>query len=484
MFLNRAGSGSNQGQSSRSPLGPSSPSLQSERLLRTIVITGSAVLAGTGHAWATDLAPAADAHVNSARTTTNYGTLSNLNVGNGFTSFIRFDLSTLPFGTTADQVSKATLRLYVNRVVTGGTVNLSLVNAAWNESTVTYANGPASSGLESGLQVVSAGQFVTIDVTNVVKQWVSSPSTNYGLALGSSGANVLFDSKENDATSHGPLIDVVLASQGAAGATGATGPTGPAGPTGPQGVSGSPGATGATGPAGPGGSGSVGPTGAQGQQGPTGPQGPQGTSGSQGPAGATGAQGPAGSTGPQGLVGATGAQGPQGPVGTSGPQGSVGPAGAAGAIAFAANIDVSGYSGSSGGVDQRAFPIGSSYIYAYGSEVPSTEDNVLPVPTSCVASNWTVNAAGGDIPNGSTGTISLVVASPTGATQGIISYSGLTYSTALSCSVTFLNGRFVGCTAGGATASLTAGSVIGVRVQLSRTPQYNDAAILTSFVCR
>jgi hypothetical protein len=69
----------------------------------------------TRAAYATDAVLTGDASVNSARATTNYGSLSNLYVGNGYTSFLQFDLSVLPSGTTAAQVSKATLRLYVNR---------------------------------------------------------------------------------------------------------------------------------------------------------------------------------------------------------------------------------------------------------------------------------------------------------------------------------------------------------------------------------
>ncbi len=52
----------------------------------------------------------ADAHVNSARPGVNSGAISNLNVGGGYTSLLQFDLSPLPAGTTAAQVSRATLR--------------------------------------------------------------------------------------------------------------------------------------------------------------------------------------------------------------------------------------------------------------------------------------------------------------------------------------------------------------------------------------
>ena len=112
--------------------------------------------------------------------------------------------------------------------------------------------------------VGQAGAFVAVDVTSLVQGWVSSPATNFGLALSAGTAMVQFDSKENDLTAHAPTLDVELVDAGPAGATG---------PAGPQGL---PGATGATGP--------------QGIPGTTGPQGQL-----------PGATGATGATGPQGL---------------------------------------------------------------------------------------------------------------------------------------------------------------------------------------
>src|SRR5271170_7502063 len=75
-------------------------------------------------AFAVEATLVADAHVNSARPTVNSGTISNLNVGGGYTALLEFDLSTLPVGTTAAQVSRATLRLYCNRMDTAGLVSV------------------------------------------------------------------------------------------------------------------------------------------------------------------------------------------------------------------------------------------------------------------------------------------------------------------------------------------------------------------------
>src|SRR5882672_9685269 len=210
-------------------------------------------------AFAVEATLVADAHVNSARPAVNSGSISNLSVGGGYTSLLQFDLSTLPAGTTAAQVSRATLRLYCNRMDTSGLVSVQPVSGAWGEYSVTYASLPS---LGSAAQIVSVGQagtYVAVDVTALVQGWVTAPATNHGLALTAGTAVVQFDSKENDLTGHAAVLDVALASGGSGGSGGIVGPTGPAGPQGPAGPKGD---TGATGPAGP-----------------PGPQGPQGMSG-------------------------------------------------------------------------------------------------------------------------------------------------------------------------------------------------------------
>jgi hypothetical protein len=84
--------------------------------IRSVLSAFLAALLATSAAHATDVALTGDAHVNSTRSTTNFGTLANLYIGNGNTTLLQFDLSTLPTGLTASQVSRATLTVFVNRV--------------------------------------------------------------------------------------------------------------------------------------------------------------------------------------------------------------------------------------------------------------------------------------------------------------------------------------------------------------------------------
>jgi hypothetical protein len=304
---------------------------------------------------ATEVALTGDAHVNLLRSTTNFGTLANLYVGNGSTSLLQFDLSTLPSGLTAGQVSRATLTVFVNRVNTGGTVSLSPVTSAWSEAAVTYATIPSFGASINNFTATTAGQYVTLDVTSLVQSWVTAPATNLGIALGSTAANVLLDSKENDETGHAAKLDITITSSGATGATGATGAAGVQGIQGFQGLQGATGAQGLQGIQGTTGSvgatgttGSIGLTGTTGATGLVGATGIQGTTGATGIAGVTGATGAIGATGIQGNTGATGTTGAIGTTGSTGATGLTGATGAIGATGVTGNVGATGSTGATG----------------------------------------------------------------------------------------------------------------------------------------
>ena len=297
-----------------------------------------------------------DTYVSSTNPTINFGTVANVNVGGGSRGLFQFDLSTLPPGTTASEVAKATLTLYVNRVGVAGAVDISQVTSAWGEYTATFNSPPSvSAGVEASVPVSAGGTYISVDLTNLVKTWISTPALNDGISVaasvGAPGTTIFLDSKESTSTSHPATLVITLANfgpQGPAGVTGPTGPTGSAGANGATGPTGAAGANGATGPTGTAGAnGATGPTGAAGANGATGPTGAAGANGATGPTGVAGANG---ATGPTGLTGAAGAIGPTGPAGTNGingsngaagptgPTGATGPAGAAGAGTFMTGV--------------------------------------------------------------------------------------------------------------------------------------------------
>jgi len=123
-------------------------------------------------------------------------------------ALLKFDLSTLPTGTASTNILKATLVLYVNTLTRSGTFDVASVGGMWNERTVTWATAPALIQIESAGVVTVPDQFVTVDLTELVRNWVDGTITNNGIAIipNASTIDVLFDSKENTGTSHQPQL--------------------------------------------------------------------------------------------------------------------------------------------------------------------------------------------------------------------------------------------------------------------------------------
>lgn len=215
-----------------------------------------------GSATGVTLPVQADAYVTASFPVSNFGSVGTMNVaggGTGARALLLFQPGmSLPGGTTAANISKATLVLFVNKVNTAGAIDVNAAAGPWSESGVNQSNAPSIANLAAANVPVSTATVpLAIDVTAVVKDWVSGTLANNGFVVsasaGSPSTSVMFDTKENSATSRPAILDIVLGG----GAPGPTGPTGPAGPSGAQGPTGSPGLAGpqgATGPTGPGGS--------------------------------------------------------------------------------------------------------------------------------------------------------------------------------------------------------------------------------------
>jgi len=305
-------------------------------------------------AGAVEIVPADDAHVEIGSTGTN-GAKEFLAVKNGkFITYIRVNLAQLPAGVTSDNVSQAKLKLFVNKVNTSGSFGVRYVlPGAWTEGGINANNAPGFSPalVDPPLQTVSAAgtfnEYIVIDVTSMVKDWLNGTVANNGFGLTPQGTvDIEFDSKEKTATSHDPRLEVTLVSFGPAGPTGDTGPTGPTGETGPTGPTGETGPTGPTGEIG--GTGPTGETGPTGPTGETGPTGPTGETGPTGPTGETGPTGPTGETGPTGPTGEMGPTGPTGQAGATGETGAIGPTGPTGSMGLPGGTGPTGPTGSTG----------------------------------------------------------------------------------------------------------------------------------------
>ena len=174
------------------------------------------------------LTPSADAYIDTASPSTNYGTSPVLDVESSQATYIRFNLSSIPTGYTGADVTKATLRLYVNAVTTAGNFNVDYVNSAWSESTIAAGNAPPpGSTIVAGVSLITAdtNQYVLVDITSAVQAWLNGTEPSDGIALVSNSLlSASFDSKESTTTSHPPELDIVFTEGG--GVTGVLTPSG------------------------------------------------------------------------------------------------------------------------------------------------------------------------------------------------------------------------------------------------------------------
>lgn len=202
----------------------------------------------------------------------NYSSSIALVVGPGSNTYLQFSFAGLPVSMNGSNVSAANVVVYVDAVLTSGTMDVYAINAPWSATTINYNNAPALGTKILSAVPVSTTGYVSLNVTSTVQAWLNGAQANYGIALvPTSGSSILasIDSSSNILTSHPVQLNLVLVSagpQGPTGATGATGATGPMGPQGPQGATGAAGTTGVVGPQGP-----AGPQGQAGLGAPTTP---------------------------------------------------------------------------------------------------------------------------------------------------------------------------------------------------------------------
>lgn len=161
------------------------------------------------------LAVEADAYVNSQDVTGQFGAAGFLAVADGGAlearSFVRFDLSSLPGDMEGTDVEKAFLRLWVNNVITEGSVDAHILAESWLELGIDFVNQPLFLPTSTGSEPIVASdkdRFISIDVTSSIRSWIDGSEPNHGLVLlaGQAGTKVVFDSKENTETAREPTL--------------------------------------------------------------------------------------------------------------------------------------------------------------------------------------------------------------------------------------------------------------------------------------
>ncbi|MCH7922625.1 MAG: DNRLRE domain-containing protein [Nitrospinae bacterium] len=149
-----------------------------------------------------------DTYVKANQPGKNFGDKTSMKVRDGNTrdGYAIFDLSVL--GTDEDDIDTATLRIWIRRVISAGTIDVCRVDTGdgpWSETVLTFA-GTSGFTLFACKEVTIAagdkGTWKLVDITDFVKGWLASDFPNHGIALIATGTSIQVDSKESQSTSH------------------------------------------------------------------------------------------------------------------------------------------------------------------------------------------------------------------------------------------------------------------------------------------
>ena len=164
---------------------------------------------------AADARLAADAYISTNSPNGNFGGAASVHIGGpgARRALLRFDLSTLPPGSTGASVARANLVIFADQAGTGSTFNVVRLNSPWAEGTVSNNSVPIFGTAEVTAVPLSAdSSFAAVDVTALVKAWLNGTLANNGLALvpNAAGSQIDLDSRENSTTGHYARLDIIL----------------------------------------------------------------------------------------------------------------------------------------------------------------------------------------------------------------------------------------------------------------------------------
>lgn len=141
------------------------------------------------------VSPSDNAYIYSLNSDTNFGSSALLFTGTEnelsykYRTLFKFDLSGLiPPGNT---VTSASLELFVYRkdkpdsLLSPQSVTVSTNSSDFSQDTVTWNNAPEVAATPYSINVTDADvdNYISIDITNVVIDWINIPSRNYGITL-------------------------------------------------------------------------------------------------------------------------------------------------------------------------------------------------------------------------------------------------------------------------------------------------------------
>jgi hypothetical protein len=175
----------------------------------TSTLLAGALLCASG-AWAdtVELPLTDDAWIDGYNPTWNYGDAGEILVTKWGPRYglVRFDAASL----AGQDISEATLTLYLSSLYQSGTFSVYPINSAWSEGSVTWASQPPAEAVATAivdLTTADAGGLVTIDVTAAVQRWADGSLADAGfLIMTSNGVRAFFDAKEMTGGNRATLV--------------------------------------------------------------------------------------------------------------------------------------------------------------------------------------------------------------------------------------------------------------------------------------
>ena len=148
------------------------------------------------------------------RITASVGKAVALPVNAGCKAYIFFDLRDVS-AAHADEIKAARLRLYLPAIWSQGRgLDVFKVTSPWDEALSSYEPTLAPMAVAHfPAATLGRKRFVSVDVTNTVREWVKNPESNEGFAIGASqpnSARVLIGTKEGSASGYPAQLEVDL----------------------------------------------------------------------------------------------------------------------------------------------------------------------------------------------------------------------------------------------------------------------------------
>lgn len=145
--------------------------------------------------------------------TTKAGSAATLGASLKQTAFVRFEAGSYADVIPASSVDKAWLMIYVADVTKPGALRVHAVTEDWTEAVSGKPAAPAFPQADPLATIptesVKAKQFVLVDVTGQVKNWLTSPDSDFGFAIASDGtASVQLGSKDGPAKGYAAVLQI------------------------------------------------------------------------------------------------------------------------------------------------------------------------------------------------------------------------------------------------------------------------------------